>query len=86
MVLVLLDQFVLLLFIKGSPIDRVDRALGDPRSIESIRSSPKGSPNDRVDRALGDPRRKVEAGSRMRQLKWIILWWPRAGLGGELRY
>ena len=34
---------------RGSAIDRVDRALRDPRSIESIRSSPKGSP-------LRDPR------------------------------
>ena len=44
---------------RGAPIDRVDRALGDTRSIDSSRSSrssPKGSPIDPVDRALGDPR------------------------------
>ena len=56
---------------KGSPIDRVDRALGDPRSIESDRAlrdprsiesiEPSGIP-DRGLRGSG-----VEVGSCMRQ-------------------
>ena len=77
---------------RGSPIDRVDRALGNLRSIDS---SPRGCPIDRVDREFGDPRsidssrpsprgspNEIEGGSSMRQLIWMILWCPRAVLGG----
>ena len=49
---------------------RVDRALGDLR--RSVR----------VDPALA--RKRVEVGSRERELGWMIVWCSRAVLGGVL--